>query len=166
MLREQNKLIAQFHRALDICLTVAAFIAAYFIKRYLLPVPFRGLTTGPNYYVILLMAIIIWYVVFGLFDLYASYRKETFGSIFWNMVKAVLVGMLILTLGLYLFKITDVGRIMLDIFFLLNVGFLGIKVLGIIDQLKENLRERVVDEVIFALPRHGALPISGLSSFG
>jgi hypothetical protein len=42
------------HKALDICLTAVAFIAAYFIKKYLLPLPFRGLTIAPNYYVVLL----------------------------------------------------------------------------------------------------------------
>jgi len=77
MLRERAKLITQAHKALDICLTAAVFIAAYFIKKYLLPVPFRGLTIAPNYYIILLMTIIIWYVTFELFGLYASYRKQT-----------------------------------------------------------------------------------------
>lgn len=219
MLREQSKLIMQAHKALDICLTAAAFIAAYFTKRLVLPTPFRGLTITPNYYIILLLVIIIWYIVFGWFDLYASYRRKKFGRIFWDMVKGVSVGMLILTLGLYLFRIIDVSRIMLGLFFLLNVGFLGlskgtvyymleryrksgfnfrsvliigsreraketietigdqigsgfrvigcldidpsdigksvsngIKVFGTIDQLEEILRERVVDEVIFAMP--------------
>ncbi|MBN2062145.1 MAG: sugar transferase, partial [Deltaproteobacteria bacterium] len=81
MLRERNRLLIRAHRALDICVTAAAFIAAYFIKKYLLPEPFRGLTIAPNYYVILLMIIIIWYLTFNAFDLYDSYRRRGFGEI-------------------------------------------------------------------------------------
>ena len=124
MLRKQGKLIVQSHKFLDICLTAAAFISAFFIKKYLLPGPFRGLTTGPDYYIVLLLVIIIWYVCFSFFDLYASYRKQTFGQIFWNMVKAVSAGMVILSLFMYLFKITDISRIMMGTFFLLNICLL------------------------------------------
>ncbi len=124
MLRERTKLITQAHKVWDICLTAAAFIAAYFIKKYLLPEPFHGLTIAPNYYIVLLMIIIIWYVAFTLFDLYASYRKQTLDQILWNMIKAVSTGMLVMFLCMYIFKITDVSRIMIGIFFLLNIVLL------------------------------------------
>ena len=126
MLREKAKIITRAHQVLDICLTAAAFIGAYFIKRDLLPAPFGGLTIAPNYYVVLLMIIIIWYVVFSAFNLYAPYRKRRFGEIFRNMFKAVSVGMLVMVLCMYVLKITDVSRIMLGIFFLLNVGLLTV----------------------------------------
>lgn len=126
MLRERAKLITRAHKVLDICLTASAFIAAYFIKRLLLPEPFRGLSIAPNYYIVLLMVIIIWYVAFSSFDLYASYRKQTFGEIFRNMLKAVSTGMLVMILCMYIFKMTDVSRIMLGVFFLLNIGLLAV----------------------------------------
>ena len=126
MLREHSKLITKAHGVLDICITAAAFIAAYSIKLYLLPPPLRGLTAAPNYYIILLMIIIIWYLSFGLFGLYVSYRSQSFGQIFWNMVKAVSTGMLILILCMYVFKIKDVSRIMMGTFFLLDIGLLGL----------------------------------------
>ena len=126
MLREKSELIVRGHKLLDICLTASAFIGAYFIKLYLLPVPFRGLTTAPNYYIVLLMIIIIWYVIFDLFGLYTSYRKQTFGNIFWNMVKAVSVCILVMILCMYVAKITDISRIMLGIFYILNIVLLAI----------------------------------------
>lgn len=126
MLREQNKLIVQIHKGLDILLTVVAFVGAYFIKKDLLPEPFRGLITAPNYYVVLLLIIIVWYLVFRLFNLYASYRKQNFGQIFWNMLKAVFVSFLCLNFLMYIFKITDVSRIMMVIFLILNIVFLGL----------------------------------------
>jgi exopolysaccharide biosynthesis polyprenyl glycosylphosphotransferase len=124
MSRDKDFFILWIHKLMDICLTAAAFITAYFIKLDLLPKPFRGLTTVPNYYTVLLMIIIIWYVTFNLFDLYSDYRRQSLGQIIWEMFKAVSTGMLILMFCMYIFKITDVSRIMMGIFYLLNIGLL------------------------------------------
>ncbi len=97
MFREQNQLIERIHRLLDIFLTAAAFGAAYFIKRDLLPEPFRGLITAPNYHIVLLLIIIIWYVIFKLFGFYTSFRGQRFRKIFWNMVKAVFISFMLLS---------------------------------------------------------------------
>ncbi|NQV02803.1 MAG: sugar transferase [Bacteroidia bacterium] len=125
MLREQEGPILVAHKVLDICLTAAAFIAAYFIKRDLLPSSFRGLTMAPNYYIILFVIVIIWYIAFNSFNTYASYRRRTFREIFWSMVKAVSTAMVFLLLFMYIFKISDVSRIMLGIFFMMNIGLLA-----------------------------------------
>ena len=126
MLREQKKLIERFHRLLDIFLTVIAFAGAYFIKKEILPVPFRGLLDGPNYSILILMIIIIWPISFKLYDFYSPYRKQNFGYIFLKIIKAVITGFLFLIMLMYLFKITDVSRIMMSIFILLNISLLGL----------------------------------------
>jgi len=126
VLREQRKLVTNAHKVLDICLTVGAFVAAYYIKRLLLPDSLRGLKIAPNYYLVLLMIVIIWYLTLGSFRVYASYRRTTYPEIFWNMLKAVATGMGILFVIMYLFKIEDVSRILLGIFFLLNIGLLAL----------------------------------------
>ncbi len=123
---ERKKLIVKAHQFLDICLTVASFIGAYFIKKYLLPQPFRGLTETPNYYIILLMVIIIWFIIFNLFDLYASYRRRTYTQIFLNMIMAMSTAIILLTFSIYIFKILAVSRIMVGLFFLLNIGLLAL----------------------------------------
>ena len=219
MLREQNDIITQTHKVLDICLTAAAFVAAYVVKRQLLPESFRGLTTAPNYYIVLLMIIIIWYVTFNMYGVYRTYRTRTYAQIFWNMTTAVSIGMLILGLCLYFFSITAVSRLMIGLFYVLNIVMLaaskgivyrilthfrekgfnsrnllivgsrerakdviesvgdrlvsgyrilgcldtdpgevgkvvkkGLRVIGTVDQLKRILLERVVDELVFAMP--------------
>jgi exopolysaccharide biosynthesis polyprenyl glycosylphosphotransferase len=129
------------HKALDICLTALAFILAYFIKKYLLPHPFDSLTIAPNYYLVLLIIIIIWYLTFSSFDLYASYRRQGFGEIFLEMVKAASTAMLIMILCMYIFKITDVSRIMLGIFFILDIVLLVISK-GMVYYLLYHYRER------------------------
>lgn len=124
MLRERNALLVIIHRGLDIALTVIAFVSTYFIKRYL-PPPLGGLVTEPNYYVVLLLIIIIWYFTFRLGNLYASYRKQTLERILWQMIKAVLIGMSILLICLYLLKIKDVSRLLLGLFCLFDIVLLG-----------------------------------------
>ena len=125
MLRERSNLIMRMHMVMDIFLTGTAFIAAYYIKRDILPEPFRGLITAPNYYTVLLLIIIIWYLVFNAFDLYASYRKDNFGRIFLDMTKAVFVSFLVLSFLLYIFKMPNVSRIMMGIFLVLDIIFIG-----------------------------------------
>jgi len=141
VLREQNKLIAQMHKSLDICLTVIAFVSACFLKKYLFPEPFKGLIQGPSYHVVLLMIIIIWYVTLNAFDLYASYRKQSLPQIFLKMVKAVSTGTLVMVLCMYLFKIKDVSRIMIGMFFLLDIGLLTLSK-GIVYRMLTRFRQK------------------------
>lgn len=126
MLREQSQLIVRAHKLLDISLTAIAFIAAYYAKRDIVPLPYRGLTTAPNYYIVLLMVIILWYLCFEHFGLYVSYRSQKLSQVFLKMVKAVCSGMLVLIVCMYFFKIDDVSRMMLGIFFLLDIILLGL----------------------------------------
>ena len=125
MLKEQQNIIDQLHKVLDICLTITAFVSAYLFKLYILPVSLRGLTTTPNYYIVLLLVIIIWPLVFNYFQLYESYRTQTFKKILFKIVKSVFTGIILLNFAMYLFKITDVSRIMMCIFLLTNIFFLS-----------------------------------------
>ena len=126
MLREKSKIVIHVHKFLDIFITALAFIGAYFIKKYILPEPFQGLTETPSYYIVLLMIIIIWYICFDFFGFYTSYRKQTLGKILWNMIKAVSIGMLIMFLCIFILKMEDVSRIMMSLFYVLNITLLAI----------------------------------------
>ena len=121
MLREKSLTINRLHKILDICLTIMAFIGAYVTKKYLFPKPFLGLTTAPNYYVVLLAVIIIWYVTMDLFGLYGSLRIRRIGEICWTTVKAVTAAMMIMAFFMYFFKLQDVSRIMLGLFYLMDI---------------------------------------------
>lgn len=219
MLRDNGKLLTLIHTLLDLGLTMLSFFMAYYIKKDLLPASLKGLSSTPDYTVVLLLILIIWYFSFSLFNLYSSFRRRSFLQIFLNFLKAVSFAMLILTLCIYFFKIQDVSRLMLLIFYILNVTLLGfskysvykllinfrskgynfrniliigskerargvikniredvgsgfkiigcietdqasigrnviygIKVIGSINHLKEIMTEKVVDELIFAMP--------------
>jgi exopolysaccharide biosynthesis polyprenyl glycosylphosphotransferase len=114
----KTKLISIIHSVLDIILVISAFIIAYFLKNYVLPLPLGGLTIAPNYYIVLLLAIIIMYLTFNFFDNYKSFSGKRYSEIYLDMIKGVSTGMFILIASLYVFKIADVSRILLGIFYI------------------------------------------------
>ncbi len=91
MLRERKNIIDQMHKALDIGLTIAAFVSAYFIKVYLLPEPFRGLLETPNYFIVLLLIVIIWPLSFNYVNLYSSFRNQSVHQLILKVVKSSLI---------------------------------------------------------------------------
>ena len=129
------------HKALDICLTVTAFVSAYFIKLYILPESLRGLVTTPNYYTVLLLVIIIFPISFNYFKLYDSYRTQSLTQIFIKVIKSVFIGIVLLNFAMYLLKISDVSRIMMGIFLVIDILFLCLSKSLIYKTLK-NFREK------------------------
>lgn len=123
MLREKRNFIIQFYRFFDIFISILAFIGAFYYKKYLIPEDYRGLI-DLNYYAILLLIIIIWYISLGWFNVYLSFRNTPLITILTNTIKAAFTALLILILSLYLIKIVDVSRILISMFFLLNIGLL------------------------------------------
>ena len=142
MLREQARLLTKAHRLADLGLTAAAFVGAYGLKKYALPPPYGGLTITPNYYLILLMILVIWYVSLNYFRVYVSSRNLRYATVFWNVLKAVSTGMLILILAIYVLKLEDLSRILLGIFFLLDIVFLAVS-------------KRVIYQVLSRFRRNG-----------
>lgn len=220
MIHDGKHLIARAHLLFDVILTVIAFAFAYYLKMYCLPISVRGLTMEPNYYIILLMITIIWYISFSLFLQYDSFHKMSFYTISFNIIKVVTINMVALICLLYLLKSAEsISRILFTIFYIMNLFMLitsnriihhivlrnykklynlkniliigskerasdvikpltesefsgyniigcleinenfiekkahnGIKVIGTIDNFFEILRDRAIDEVIFAAP--------------
>jgi exopolysaccharide biosynthesis polyprenyl glycosylphosphotransferase len=121
MLREKSQLLLKIHKALDLGLVVAAFLLAYFIKKYLLPGEMSGLATWPNYYLILTLAVATQYIAFRTFSLYEPFRTQRFGAIFGKIVKSVAFGILLLSFCLYLIHYQDISRLLIFHFALLLV---------------------------------------------
>jgi len=126
MFKERSSLIINGHRLLDILVTISAFLGAYYIKKYALPEPFRGLSQDPNYYTVLFMTIILWYLTFNMFNIYRSYRNQALGQIIWDSIKAILTAFMLLNLFMYLFRIPHVSRMMIIIFVLVNILLLAL----------------------------------------
>ena len=124
MLRENNKIFQGMHQGWDLGLTLVSFISAYYVKRYLLPQPWGGLSTEPNYYALLMLCIIIWYSVFRFSGVYRPYRKRPFSSIALDVLQAVAVCAMILLGILFFVKEQSLSRIFLGLFILIDLGLL------------------------------------------
>ncbi|ACN15640.1 RfbP [Desulforapulum autotrophicum HRM2] len=122
MLREHSSLTLDLQKTLDISITGFSFIAAYFIKRHLLPGSLSGLSIGPNYYIILLLIIISWHISFKWMGMYLSYRNKSFWEFFFIILKSCFLGMVLLTTGLYLMHIQGVSRLLLVLFMVLCIS--------------------------------------------
>ena len=124
MLRESNQFLQSLHRFWDVILTILAFIAAYYIKRDLLPRPWGGLSQEPNYFTLLLLCVIIWYLVFKYSGVYRPYRKRPFTRIAVNVMRNVTICLMLVVLVLFIIKAQDVSRILLGMFAVLDIVFL------------------------------------------
>ncbi|MDA3918839.1 MAG: sugar transferase, partial [Deltaproteobacteria bacterium] len=88
MLKENSSLILDMQKAIDIGITAFSFIAAYFIKRNMVPESLRTLSTDPNYYIVLLMIIIAWYISFKWMNMYQPFRQHDFWLFFTAILKS------------------------------------------------------------------------------
>ncbi len=117
----KSRLIKRLHILLDICLTMTSFVGSYFIRRDLLSSSFDGLSVNPNYYIVLLIIIIIWFVIFNYFNIYDTFTEKKFTGILIDLLKAAVTSLVFLIAILFIFRITDVSRFLLTIFFIVNL---------------------------------------------
>jgi exopolysaccharide biosynthesis polyprenyl glycosylphosphotransferase len=121
MLKEKNKIIVRGRRLLDILLTLVALGVAFYLKKHILPGSFRGLKEEIDYLALVPIVIIIWYISLNWFQAYFSYRSKRLGEIIANTIKSVSASFMALSLVLYLLKIIEVSRLMMGLFFVLNL---------------------------------------------
>lgn len=110
--------------AVDVLLTALAFGCAYFIKGYLLAEPLGGLTSDSNYALVLLMITIIWYVTLDFLQFRFIYSSRISAHQIIHFFKSIAICMVMLILCLYIFKIRYISRLLLLMFFSLDIAFL------------------------------------------
>lgn len=112
------------HKLGDMLLTVVAFVAAYFTKKYALPLPWRGLSLAPNYYLILAIAIVSYIFVSDWVNLHRSYVSRKRWTVAANVLKTV-AGMALFNLAaMYVFKLEGVSRMMMGLFYVFETALL------------------------------------------
>lgn len=122
--RKKRRMIKGLHYFHDLVFTIAAFIFAYFIKKDILPSPWGGLALSPNYYIVLLLIVIIWFMVLKLFNPYSFFALKDLKKILKDTIKITTISFIGLVACLYFFNIKNVSRIMLGIFYILDLSFL------------------------------------------
>lgn len=150
MLKKRNSSIIYLEKGVDIGITVFSFTAACFIKKNLLPENLDGLPGKPTITDLLLLITVIWSISYSWTGLYLSYRRKPFSQFFIAILKSNLMGMMLVTLLLYLLHIQDVSRLLIGIFLVVNISLLSLlkftifKLLGKIRTGEDTIRNIVI----------------------
>ncbi len=111
MLRENGELLTSIHKMLDICIVIFSFITAYHLKR-----KFGGLSVEPNYYLVLLITVLLSLFFFRITGCYKSYRTQTVLQVCMRTIRAT-IGILIGTIViLYFIHEQQLSRILMLLF--------------------------------------------------
>lgn len=136
MLKEKSAFFLDVQKTIDIGLTGVSFVLAYFIKRHGLPGYFGGLSITPNYYTILLLSIISWFISFKWMGMYMPYRHSRFHVFFCAILKSCFTGTILLSIAMYTLHIQDVSRLLIGLFLLINICLLTLSKFIIYKTLK------------------------------
>ncbi len=110
----------------DVLLTALVFIGVYLVKQNLLTDLLGGLTPTPNYSILLLMIMLIWYVTLDIVNRKSGYGAKMTISMLMEIWKGVSIGTVVLVLCIYIFKIQDVSRLLIFLFYLSDLIVLGL----------------------------------------
>ncbi len=131
MLKERRSFTVNCQRFVDLGITGFSFLLAYGIKKFLLSGEYKGLSTEPNYYLILLLAMLSWHISLNWMGMYGLYfRKNHFRQYFTTILKSCCLGIFLLSLAMYAMHIQEVSRVLISIFFFLNIFFLAVTKYG------------------------------------
>jgi len=123
MFRDNVVLQDRIFKFLDLAFTALAFVAAYFVKKDSLLL-LNGLSTAPNYYLVLMAVLICSALSFDFFHCHELYRKETFERAVIRLIKAVVVSTTMVVFLLFLLKVNDFSRLFLVLFVVFDLFLL------------------------------------------
>ncbi len=121
MVREHFNLLKRVHQVLDMSLIFVAITVACWIRSGKMTIDFSRFFCSQNYFMVLLIMLVVFYPVFNAVRLYEPYRYQTFDKIFVKTVKGVMVGVTLLIFVLYMMHIQDVSRLMIGFFIVLAI---------------------------------------------
>ena len=88
--------------------------------------PFGGLSTESNYFIVLMMVAVIWYVTLDFLNANYNYAAKISGPMLMGVFKGVTISVVILVLCLYILKIKDISRLFIFMFYFLDLAALNL----------------------------------------
>lgn len=126
MIRENQRLLNHLNVLTDLALLFLSMLLAYFIRFHIL----GGQANAFNLHQYLQLTVVlvpVHLITYSFFDLYESFRSKTFRKEFSLIVKANIVLMVASIVVLYVFKMVDVSRWLIVIFFFTTVTLISLK---------------------------------------
>ncbi|MCL2865150.1 MAG: undecaprenyl-phosphate glucose phosphotransferase [Lachnospiraceae bacterium] len=142
MIEENQKLFNRIQVVLDVLILLGTYALAWFVRFRSGLVPIDDWYLSLDYYMRLLIYIVPGYLIlYYIFQLYTPKRIQGRRLVAWRIIQANVIGMMALSLYLYVTAQGDISRIMLFIFFCLNI-FMEILVRNIIRFALRSIRKR------------------------
>jgi exopolysaccharide biosynthesis polyprenyl glycosylphosphotransferase len=118
MIKEKEKFFENILMFLYVLTTILSFFWVYSV--FLNP-EIKSLLCSNEYSFLLLNIIIVWYILFSLFRLTKFHRLRNISSIFFDHVVVEILGIVIISVVIVIFKLEDISRIVLFLFAILNL---------------------------------------------
>jgi exopolysaccharide biosynthesis polyprenyl glycosylphosphotransferase len=116
MIKQRTKIFTFFIYLGDLGATLAAFLAAYWLRAALPQDPARLLFPFPLYSELLWAIFLIWSIAFYLIGLYRFWRGQGFWKEIWQIFKAVSLSSLLLGFAVFALKYQFVSRLFILLF--------------------------------------------------
>jgi len=117
---KKKQFVERVHLTFDALIAGGSFVLAYWIKKYLLPVSFAGLSVEPNYYLMLLQIMASWFIADMVFNPYKSFYRKKFITILTDNIKMLSVVASLIMISSFIFK-TETSRILIALFFVITL---------------------------------------------
>ncbi|MGL4362366.1 MAG: undecaprenyl-phosphate glucose phosphotransferase [Cellulosilyticaceae bacterium] len=128
MIRENQKYLNRLQVCIDLCLVVLSFLIAYYIRFYILSSGFPSFSLR-QYGLPILISLPCYLLLYHTFDLYSTRRTKPMHHEISAIVQTNTISVLMLTVGLFVFRIIDYSRLTILIFFIVNIFFtIGIRI--------------------------------------
>lgn len=118
MIRENQKYLNKLQVIMDMTIIVISFLLAYYLRFYILDGSMSMMFKQS--FIPILISLPIYLILYNVFDLYSPKRTQSIYKEIFSIIKVNFIGLLILTLGLYVFKIVNFSRVVLALFIVLN----------------------------------------------
>ncbi len=119
-------MVKRIELLVDVFLTVMVFAFVSALKQRLTGDAFGGLGAASHYYSMLLMIVIIWYITLDFVNLDYRYGVKMTLPLVMEIFKGVTISIAVLVFCMYIFKITDVSRLLIFLFYVLDLFVLNL----------------------------------------
>jgi exopolysaccharide biosynthesis polyprenyl glycosylphosphotransferase len=121
IMERDDKLLIRAHRVVDVLLSGVAFVAAYLVRKHCFPAAYGDFIETPNYYVALLLIIIISHVSFSYSNIHSKHGRIKRCPYLYQIISTVTINTMILGLFFFVLAIKDISRIMIFLFYIFNI---------------------------------------------
>lgn len=121
MIKERENIFNNLLAIIDIFLTILAFISSYYIRKFLWS---EELAYSDSYITIVLLIVPTWFVALKVTNLSKLLRGKAYSFLLYDYLKVIAIGMSILFLFVFSFKLDSISRIVLYLFGFIDFLFL------------------------------------------